>query len=94
MTRPLNPFDTGTRLEPQPWVRMAGGVWWAGSTEEGSLRRADADDFGRVDFDDDEGATIAVVYIRKDVAEDGTEEYVLVIDEVQDVIPIRVEGPQ
>jgi len=86
------PYDAGTRLEPTPWVRRTGdGVYWAG---EEVVRHAAPDDFGRVDFDDDEGATILVVHVEKRVAADGSEEYVVIIDEVQDVVPIRVEGPQ
>lgn len=51
----LSPYDTGERLEPRPWVM------------QGTVARAymDPDDFGKVDFDDDEGATIATVWFEK-----------------------------
>lgn len=91
MTRPLNPYDTGERLEPKPWVELDLRDWMVTSLDP---RPADPDDFGRVDFDDDEGATIAVIHMEKRTLPDGSEEYVVVIDEVQDIIPIRVEGPQ
>lgn len=52
------PYDTGKRAEPK--------VWTTGHFE------SDAD-YGKVDFDDDAGGTVATLYIEK--AEDGS--YVL-----------------
>ena len=53
------PYDTGARLEPHPWVRD-------GITGHEYQRPAEADDYGRVDFDDDEGTTIATLHIEGD----------------------------
>ncbi|MFT4284292.1 MAG: hypothetical protein QM598_05600 [Protaetiibacter sp.] len=58
----LTPYDTGARLEPRTWVEDVGGSWVTGSER---LRDAFPDDFGRVDFDDDEGATIATIYVER-----------------------------
>lgn len=51
-----SPYDTGARLEPHPWVHD-------GTTGSEYQRPAEADDYGRVDFDDDEGTTIATLHI-------------------------------
>jgi hypothetical protein len=52
---PLTPFDTGKRAEPRPW-------------EE---RHFDSEeDWGKVDFDADDGFTLATLYIERD--EDGS----------------------
>ena len=55
----LTPYDTGDRLEPQLWVR--------GETASpgGLPRRAIASDYGRVDFDADDGTTILTLYIER-----------------------------
>jgi hypothetical protein len=44
----LTPYDQGTVLEPRTWVTSSSGV-----TRDGG----NIDDFGRVDFDNDEGST-------------------------------------
>lgn len=54
----LTPYDTGARLEPAVWVH--GKV----TSPDGRAREAVAADYGRVDFDNDEGATIATLYIE------------------------------
>lgn len=46
----LTPYDTGERLEPKLWVTSTAG-----------LTRDNADEFGKVDFDDEEGATAFTV---------------------------------
>jgi hypothetical protein len=59
----LTPYDTGERLAPIPWV-------------QGEAKRrgiAEKDDYGKVDFDDDESSTVATLWIEK--GPDGT--YVL-----------------
>lgn len=53
------PYDTGERLEPKSWLPY--GTEVTGITP--------AENFGKVDFDDDEGATVAVAYMARD--EDG-----------------------
>lgn len=62
MTRELTPYDTGIRLEPQPWVKPSGSGWISGKE---NLRPSEPDDFGRVDFDDDSGCTIVTAYIER-----------------------------
>ncbi|CAM5539976.1 hypothetical protein [Leifsonia shinshuensis] len=52
------PYDTGARLEPHVWVHD--GI----TSPDGLSRDAEADDYGRVDFDDDEGTTIATLWIE------------------------------
>lgn len=60
--RNLTPYDKGTVLEPKVWVRNtatldpAGPNWVTGSDNRASVD----DDFGRVDFDADDGTTIIV----------------------------------
>lgn len=61
------PYDTGARAEPALWVGKIGGEWRAGT---GGNRPAEPGDFGRVDFDSDNGDTIATVY--GDRQEDGS----------------------
>jgi len=59
MTRELTPYDTGSRLEPKPWVDPKTGL--AG---EESPRPAEEADYGLVDFDDPNGpVTVATVWI-------------------------------
>lgn len=51
----LTPYDTGERLSPIPWV-------------QGEAKRrgtAKPDDYGKVDFDNDESSTAATLYIEK-----------------------------
>lgn len=55
----LNPYDTGERLEPHVWVN--GEVVSPG----GLPRRTTEDDYGRVDFDADDGTTILTLYIER-----------------------------
>lgn len=54
----LTPYDTGARLEPQLWVRS--------DQVENAGERSDwlppADDFGKVDFDDNESTTKLTVW--------------------------------
>lgn len=59
MARELTPYDTGDRLEPAPWVGSDGRVG------QENRRPAQPDDYGRVDFTDDEGATVVVVYVER-----------------------------
>lgn len=55
----LTPYDTGERLAPMIWVR--GDTVGLGE----NTRAATNDDYGRVDFDNDEGATIASLYLGR-----------------------------
>lgn len=56
-----SPYDLGTRLEPKPWVNASTGI--AGSEYQ---RPAEPDDWGRVDFDNDEGASELNIYAEPD----------------------------
>lgn len=47
----LTPYDTGKRLEPRQWEKR---------------HFEDADDYGKVDFDNEESATIATLYIERE----------------------------
>jgi hypothetical protein len=51
----LTPYDTGKRAEPKVWE---------------ARHRESANDFGKVDFNNEEDFTIATLYIERD--EDGT----------------------
>lgn len=68
-----NPYDTGYRLEPKPWV--ANGI-----TGNDDPRASVPNDYGRVDFEDDEGNTAFTAWIQK--TDTG---YILRVDEHQDV---------
>lgn len=59
MHQALTPYDTGQRLEPHAWVQ--GQV----ASPGGLPRRAIPDDFGRVDFENDEGGTVLTVYVER-----------------------------
>lgn len=73
----LTPYDKGERMVPIPWVGAPGDF----TTD----MDRDPDDFGRVDFNDDEGSTIATVYMTR--LDDGT--HVLHIDTHCDNIKIK-----
>ena len=78
------PYDTGARLEPHPWVRD-------GITGHEYQRPAEADDYGRVDFDDDEAATVLSVRVGKLAS--GA--YSLSVTRVRDVcLVVDVDGEQ
>lgn len=62
MTRALTPYDTGERLEPRLWVR---GGTLVGPYEGTSRGPARDDDFGKVDFENDESTTVVTVYIER-----------------------------
>lgn len=50
----LTPYDTGQRAEPHIWLQSKE---FAGITS--------ADEFGKVDFDNDEGTTVATIWLEK-----------------------------
>ena len=52
----LSPYDTGVRLEPRSWLPYGTGV----------TITTPAENFGKVDFDDDAGETTAVAYVERD----------------------------
>ena len=54
------PYDTGARAEPKLWQPDIESV-------RAAMRHADErEHIGKVDFDDDEGHTTAVVYLERD----------------------------
>lgn len=58
----LTPYDTGDRCEPKPWQPDVTSV-------AAAVRSGETEDIGKVDFDDDEGHTVATVFVSRD--EDG-----------------------
>lgn len=59
----LTPYDTGKRAEPKPWpIRPLDGV--IGFTPIG--KELEEERYGKVDFDDEEGLTVATVWIERD----------------------------
>lgn len=73
----LTPYDAGERLEPKLWQ------------EDGDPHLDDPDRYGRVDFDDDEGATIASAHIQR--LPSGA--FTLVVTRVSDVrLVVDVDG--
>ena len=59
-TSDLTPYDAGTRLEAKPWLPYGTKITEA----------TPAENFGKVDFDDDESETVACAWIEKNA--DGT----------------------
>lgn len=85
-----NPYNTGARLEPHAWVDQVAGSWVTGSER---LRDAFPDDFGRVDFDDDESATYATVYVERSEPAPNGIRYVLHVEAAPDVVNVVREWP-
>lgn len=52
----LTPYDTGERAQPMPWQKDRFEV-------KDTMKHGDPDDIGKVDFDDDESATVATVQV-------------------------------
>lgn len=78
----LTPYDTGERAEPILWQQSRVRV----ITE---MEHGDPDDIGKVDFDNDEGATIATVHVSKDPATGG---YVVHVIPHDDDVPVEWHG--
>lgn len=55
MTTVLTPYDTGARLQPLPWR----------TRPENLPDPKELDRYGRVDFDTEESATVATVYVER-----------------------------
>ncbi|WP_424863002.1 hypothetical protein [Streptomyces sp. MMS24-I29] len=51
----LSPYDTGDRCEPKSWIPYGTTV----------TKAIPAEDFGKVDFDDDEGRIVCVVHVER-----------------------------
>jgi hypothetical protein len=69
----LTPYDTGDRLEPQPWGRDV-----------------DHGHYGKVDFDNEESATVATVWIEAT----GNGTYVLRMDTDFEFAQIIINGEE
>jgi hypothetical protein len=80
----LTPYDTGTRLEPKPW-----------HVQPRNLPQdpAEAHRYGKVDFDDDEGATRLTVHVARNKDEAYTL-YAYVQDEEAPTVQLTVEGKE
>ena len=59
MAESLTPYDTGSVAEPVLWQDDRSAV-------RAALRSGKEGDIGKVDFDDDEGATVATVRMTRD----------------------------
>lgn len=58
-TEPLTPYDTGVRLEPNPWPVQPRNL------SKPDLGAEERDRYGRVDFDNDAGETVASVLAKR-----------------------------
>lgn len=65
ITETLTPYDKGTRAEPRIWP-TPGAKEFAGAPP--LQQRLYERDYGKVDFDDDESATLATVWLERDEA--------------------------
>lgn len=81
MSERLTPYDTGERLEPHVWVK--GEV----ATPGGLPRRVIRDDYGRVDFDNEEGSTILTALVERTADGSG---YVLRVDNLSEPLAVEV----
>ncbi len=79
MSERLTPYDTGERLEPHVWVK--GEV----ATPGGLPRSVIRDDYGRLDFENEEGGTVLTVLVER--AADG---YVLRVDNLSEPLAVEV----
>lgn len=77
MTQPLSPYDTGKRCEPKSWIPYG--------TKVSEI--TPAENFGKVDFEDDCGDTVVVVLVER--ADDGT--HVVHVQPLVEEDEIRVE---
>lgn len=59
MAESLTPYDTGSVAEPVLWQDDRSAV-------RAALRSGKESDIGKVDFDDDEGITVATVRVTRD----------------------------
>lgn len=81
-THRLTPYDTGQRCEARPWLPYGTEVSEA----------TPAENFGKVDFDDDEGETVCVAYVERNP--DGSHTlWVELLDEVDGLSVRWVENP-
>ena len=55
----LTPYDVGERAQPMLWQKDRFEV-------KDTMRHGDPGDIGKVDFDNEEGATVATVHVSRD----------------------------
>lgn len=60
--RPLTHYDTGERAEPSTWTPSNSRLACMTDDDHARIVANHANDFGKVDFDDDESNTIATVW--------------------------------
>lgn len=65
MATTLTPYDTGERAEPSTWTPSNSHLYSMPDEDRESIIANHRDDFGKVDFEDDESATIATVWATK-----------------------------
>lgn len=84
MSQTLTPYDTGSRLEPKPW-----------QVQPRNLLQdpAEAHRYGKVDFDDDEGATRLTAHVARNQGE-GYTLYAHVHDEEAPAVKLTVDGQE
>ncbi|MFI9629238.1 hypothetical protein [Streptomyces sp. NPDC052042] len=51
----ISPYDTGARCEPKPWIPYGTTV----------TKATPAEDFGKVDFEDDQGSIVCVMHVER-----------------------------
>lgn len=62
MTTTLTPYDTGDRAEPSTWTPSNSHLYSMPVDDRARILAHHGDDFGKVDFDNPEGQTIATVW--------------------------------
>ncbi|CAN7533909.1 MULTISPECIES: hypothetical protein [unclassified Microbacterium] len=62
MTTALTPYDTGSRAEPSTWTPSNSHLHSMPVDDRARILAHHGDDFGKVDFDNPEGQTIATVW--------------------------------
>ncbi|MFC4048333.1 hypothetical protein ACFOY4_01445 [Actinomadura syzygii] len=73
----LSPYDTGVRCEPKSWLPYGTAV----------TERTPVENFGKVDFEDEEGNTVCVAYVER--GRDGR--YTVHVEPLGDADAIAVE---
>jgi hypothetical protein len=76
--KPPTPYDTGKRLEPFMWV----------NNREPGETYAVSDSYGKVDFDNEEGGTVATVWFEQDLKNGG---YVMHVQPIVDPINLSIK---
>lgn len=83
MSQGSTPYDTGERLQPRPWIEVRGQVATPVRWCDDAARKPEAEDFGRVDFDNERGRTVLTVHVTS-----GPTGYVVHIEDVYDLLTV------